>query len=79
LIAEQASHDDAAYGAKIELGIQPINAAIPTAQNKVNAMPAIQIMAWGNLPDCISILLTCVSMRTTFKFNPCQTKPPSMP
>ena len=50
----------------IEFGIQPITAAMPTAQNTVNAMPAIQMMAWGNLPDCGSILLTCVSMRTSF-------------
>jgi hypothetical protein len=65
--------DDPARTVVQAYGIQPITAPMPAAQNKVNAIPAIQITAWGNLPDCGSILVTCVSMRTSFKVKQLQT------
>jgi hypothetical protein len=33
----------------MELGIQPMKAAIPVAQNSVIAMPATHMSDWGNL------------------------------
>jgi hypothetical protein len=79
VFADCRSNAALSLGLPIEFGIQPINAAMPTPQNKVKAMPAIQITAWGKLPDCGSNLLTCVSMRASFEIKPCQTTLPSMP
>lgn len=47
-------------GSLVEVGIQPMMAAMPARQNKITAMPVIHISGWGCLLFCVSMLITLV-------------------